>query len=129
MRSGSQPAKQRSLDLPARFQAAAHRHMEHCREALARMQTGWAMVGSHAIARRAFQLANQAMLYQQVRSRLPLREVERGTRRRTPSGRPSPRRRASSPGRGNWRPFQIAFILASLPELVDPAAQNAPSST
>ena len=65
-------------DLPARFQAAAHQHVEHCREALARMQVGWAMVGSDAIARRAFQLANQAMLYQQVRSRLPLREVERG---------------------------------------------------
>ena len=79
-------------DLPTRFQAAARRHMEHCREALSRMQTGWAMVGSDAIARRAFQLANQAMLYQQVRSRLPLREVRGRARRCPPSGRTSSRR-------------------------------------
>lgn len=106
-------------DQPTRFQAAAHRHMEHCREALSRMQTGWAMVGSDTIARRAFQLANQAMLYQQVRSRLPLREVERG---RDDVLRPvGPHPGASvRPGQGNWRPFQIAFILASLPELVEP---------
>jgi len=102
-----------------RFQAAALRHMAQCREALGRMRMGWGLVGSNPIARRAFQIANQAMLYQQIRSRLPLREVERG---RDDVLRPVGAHPAAAPepGQGNWRPFQIAFILASLPELVEP---------
>lgn len=105
--------------LPERFQPAAQRHMVGCRAALSRMQNGWALVQASPVARRAFQLANEAMLYQQVRSRLPLREVER---RRDDVLRPAgPHPEATiKQGQGNWRPFQIAFILASLPELVEP---------
>ncbi|MCY3662770.1 MAG: helicase-related protein [bacterium] len=106
-------------DLLPRFQEAASRHMALSREALARMRTGWQLVDSSPIARRAFQLANQAMLLQQVRSRLPLREVERGEDDilRPRGAHPEV---SVQPGQGNWRPFQIAFILASLPELIEP---------
>ncbi|RKF27961.1 helicase-related protein [Micromonospora globbae] len=102
-----------------RFHDAARRHVRLCREALGRMRTGWELVGSNPIAERAFRLANEAMLFQQVRSRLPLREVERG---RDDILRPSGPHPEATPqaGQGNWRPFQIAFILASLPELVEP---------
>jgi len=102
-----------------RFQDAARRHMGLCREALDRMRTGWAMVGVDPIAQRSFRLANQAMLYQQMRSRLPLREVQRGRDDvlRPTGAHPEPQ---VQPGQGMWRPFQVAFILASLPELVDP---------
>jgi hypothetical protein len=106
--------------LPPRFQPTAQRHLALCREALQRMEVGWELVGSDPVASRAFRLANQAMLYQQLRSRLPLRKVERGkddiVRPVGPHPEPVP-----LPDRGNWRPFQIAFILASLPELVDPS--------
>lgn len=107
-------------DLSPRFQRAANRHIAQCREALGRMREGWQLVGSNAIARRAFQLANRAMLYQQLRSRLPLREVERG---RDDILRPLGGHPVVAPevSQGGWRPFQIAFILASLPELVEPA--------
>ena len=106
-------------DLLPRFQKTAMRHIELCRAALQRMHTGWQLVDSSQIAKRAFQLANQAMLFQQVRSRLPLREVERDRNDilRPKGVHPEP---AVQPGQGNWRPFQIAFILASLPELVEP---------
>ena len=110
-------------DLLPRFQEAASRHMTLCREALARMHTGWRLVESSPTARRAFQLANQAMLLQQVRSRLPLRKVER-------DGDDILRPREAHPdvsvppGQGNWRPFQIAFILASLPELIEPTRKS-----
>ena len=68
--------KPRSMTCP-RFRPAAIRHMELADDALKRMQAGWALVGSDPIAA-AFRWANEAMLYQQVRSNFPLREVERG---------------------------------------------------
>ena len=108
-------------DLLPRFQEAATRHVALCHEALERMRTGWRLVDSNPVAKRAFQLANQAMLLQQVRSRLPLRKVESGR-----DGILRPRgahpEAVVQPGQGNWRPFQIAFLLASLPELVDPSS-------
>lgn len=102
-----------------RFQPAATRHMALCREALGRMRTGWEMVDNDPIAARAFQLANEAMFFQQIRSRFQVREVERGKNDilRVTGAHPQP---VPQPGSGNWRPFQIAFVLASLPELVDP---------
>ena len=109
--------------LVERFRAAAVRHMVLCRDALARMRAGWQMIADNPLAARAFRLANEAMLYQQVRSRLELRPVEHksnGTNRvigAHPAAEPGV-------GAGLWRPFQIAFILASLPELVDRTAPH-----
>ncbi|AZI57717.1 helicase [Nakamurella antarctica] len=106
-------------DLLPRFQEAACRHLELCREALERMQTGWSLVGSSSVAHRAFKLANEAMHFQQIRSRLPLRAVEGGRDGVLRPAGPHPAA-TPQPGQGNWRPFQIAFLLASLPELVEP---------
>jgi hypothetical protein len=105
--------------LPGALQEAARRHIARCREALERMRTGWALVHSSELARDAFELANKAMLYQQLRSRLPRRKAIRG---KDGVARPEGRHPdvKPQPGQGNWRPFQIAFILASLPELVEP---------
>lgn len=106
-------------DLPARYQDAALRHVSLCREAYERMLEGWRLVQEEPLAARAFQLANFAMLYQQIRSRLPLRDVVLDS-----AGvfRPVGAHPAATPGPsdGRWRAFQIAFILASLPELVYP---------
>jgi hypothetical protein len=106
-------------DLPRRFRPAAHRHMDLARSALVRMKTGWTLVGRNPMATRAFRWANEAMLYQQVRSNFPLREVERGKDDilRVNGAHPTP---VIPTGRGTWRPFQIAFILATLPELIEP---------
>lgn len=102
--------------LDERHQNAATRHMDHCESALNRMREGWALVLGDPIANRAFVLANQAMLGQQVRSRLDLREVEIGKDDLVAIGpHPQP---VPEPGTGNWRAFQIAFVLATLPELL-----------
>lgn len=110
------------VDLPERFHQAAHRHMREADNALARMKSGWQLVCSDRLAARAFRWANEAMLYQQVRSNFPLREIrtERG-RSRPVGAHPTP---DVPPGRGMWRPFQIAFILATLPELIDARNKN-----
>lgn len=110
-------------DLPERLRQAACRHMKAAETALERMTTGWGLVCSDRTARQAFQWANEAMLYQQVRSNFPLRELEeREDGLLRPKGtHPEP---CIPQGKGTWRPFQIAFILASLPELVDPSHRN-----
>ena len=110
-------------DLPIRFRDAARRHLSLGETALDRMKTGWQLVGSDRTAQQAFRWANEAMLFQQVRSNFPLREAERGKDDvlRVKGTHPVP---VIPPGRGTWRPFQIAFILASLPELVDPSRKT-----
>ena len=106
------------VSLLPRFQPAARRHMRLCRDALGRMSEGWRLATSDPIAIRAFQLANQAMLDQQLRSSFNRRPVERtkdGLLRVVgPHPKPVP-----IPGKGNWRPFQLAFLLTSLPELIN----------
>jgi Helicase conserved C-terminal domain len=104
-----------------RFQAAARRHLDLCGRALERIQAGWELAKSDPIASQAFRWANEAMLYQQVRSRLPLREVVRESDGTLKAFGPHPEAEPQ-PDQGNWRPFQIAFILASLTELVNPTA-------
>lgn len=103
-------------DLHATFQEAAERHMNLCDETLQRMEHGWRLVQEDPTAARAFSLANEAMLFQQIRSRLADRKLKVTKADQTfdtPYPEVSPR-----PEQGQWRPFQIAFVLASLPELV-----------
>ncbi|NNH75580.1 helicase [Nocardia uniformis] len=105
-------------ELAPQFQAAARCHIQLCKEALQRMRIGWQLATSDPIARRAFRLANEAMLYQQLRSSFERRKVERQRDGRLVVTSPHPEPQHTL-GKGNWRPFQIAFLLASLPELID----------
>jgi len=111
--------------LPLQFQHAAKRHMSKCDEAMDRMRKGWDLASEDPIANRAFRLANQAMLEQQRRSSLPRREVDRLKDGRLTIPTPHPKA-VRVPGKGDWRPFQIAFLLATLPELVDRSAATRP---
>jgi hypothetical protein len=105
-------------DLPQKLHSAAQRHMDQARAALDRMRAGWRLATTDLIATRAFRLANEAMLFQQLRSSFGKRDVQRlkDGRLVVNGTHPTP---TPVPGKGNWRPFQIAFLLASLPELVD----------
>ena len=112
-----------AAQLPHRYRPAASRHVDLCTAALERMRTGRALLSSDPAAARAFRLANQAMLYQQLRSRLPLRKttIDKAGMQRVAGPQPA---LAHTPGVGSWRPFQIAFLLASLPDVFDPASQD-----
>lgn len=107
----------RVSQLSPMFQPAARRHVELAERVLSRLQSGLNLVESDPRIRRAFQLANHAMLLQQLRtSRRNARETQyNGDSRRIeilePLNVPDWR---TATDRGSWRPFQIAFVLMAL---------------
>ena len=103
--------------LDPEFQDAAERHIEQADEILARMRAGLGFLDTDARARRAFELANHAMLLQQLRTR---RRNARETRYNADENRIEVVDPLEAPDwrevkdRGYWRPFQIAFVLMAL---------------
>ena len=109
--------------LPPHHQAAAKRHVATCREAAARMRSGLSYLRSNPLAFKAFRLANHAILAQQARSRPEPRRIafdEKAARFIFDEPYPEPDLLDLGTGRGNWRAFQIAFLLMAL----EPAAEG-----
>src|SRR5579875_308721 len=90
----------------------AAEHMRLCEIARDRMQDGISFLAADEKAAEAFRLANHAMLLQQQRSGHAPRATtfNKETLRIQVEGTFTPRTK----GRGSWRPFQIAFVLAAL---------------
>lgn len=96
--------------LDAVLQPVATRHVDGCREALARMRAGIDLLSQDSDAWEAFRLANEAMVMQRARSDwLAGGGVSDG-----------PNLEAGD----RWRPFQIAFILLCLPGIADPSSTD-----
>lgn len=103
--------------LNARLRETAEAHMEQCTEAARRMRDGLSLMASNPQIRRAFQLANLAMVTQQVRSRREARTAtfDHDTSTLLFSEPYETLDLNSERAQGSqWRAFQIAFILASL---------------
>jgi hypothetical protein len=107
------------------YQSAARQHLDDCRACAARMQEGLAYLRSDRTALKAFQLANRAVLLQQVRGRREPRgaqynaktkRIDYAEAHQDPSDLTPPR------GRGKWRAFQIAFLLMSIRSTAEPEA-------
>jgi Helicase conserved C-terminal domain len=104
-----------------RHKKAAARHVLQCKEALQRMRRGFLILQSSDEAdlkiRRAFKLANHAMLLQQLRSDTKPRPIRWDSEdiRIIFEGKAASRNVLKEQSeRGNWRPFQIAFLLLAL---------------
>jgi hypothetical protein len=108
----------------------AERHLSKCEECLRRINRGIALLRDplNSRARRAFRLANLAMLLQQVSTKqLDRRPLERAAA--APWIRPRGEHRSpwsiynagqeDAARLGSWRAFQIAFLLMSLEGLCD----------
>ncbi len=113
--------------LPEHFRLVAKRHLDlaiRCRE---RIEAGIRLLRTKPMARKAFRLANEAMLLQQIATkRLPRRPLgwDPARRRAAPTGTFDPPLKILRDGRqgdriGNWRAFQIAFLLMSLEGVLD----------
>ena len=93
---------------------AASRHLEECRRCIERMRLGLEYLRKDETARKAFMLANHAVLLQQICTQGEVRKAsyEDKTKRITFSeGYPDPSDLEIPSGRGSWRAFQVAFLL------------------
>ncbi|MGL3211646.1 helicase-related protein [Bradyrhizobium sp. BR 1433] len=115
--------RQEATGLDGALALVAARHLDACDQCLTRITDGVTLLRGNARVRRAFRLANLAMLLQQIGtkqvSRRPLTwDVK--DRRVLPSGEyqsPSEIYEGNLENRdrvGSWRAFQIAFLLMSL---------------
>lgn len=108
--------------LPARYQDAAREHLDKCWQAVRRMRDGLSYLASDPRARMAFQLANHAVLLQQINADRGTRLVEYDQRTKMLTFEPayaSPDPLVTTSKRGKWRAFQIGFLLSCLRSAVD----------
>ena len=103
--------------LDSRYQEAARRHMDLCVRCAKRMRAGISYLEENENARIAFRLANHAILMQQAYATEEPRRMKYDRKNmRFVFDRPYPEPDLLNPGsfKGNWRVFQIAFILMTL---------------
>jgi hypothetical protein len=111
--------------LVPRHREAAERHMERASRCAERMREGIDLLQEDATVRRAFRLANEAILRQQIRGKIETREARYtdggGRRPDLEFSRDHPEIDLLNPpeGLGKWRAFQIAFLLMSIASASD----------
>lgn len=101
--------------------------LDACRRAQVRIAEGAALLGASAQAAEAFRFMNRAMWLQRTRG-----IYVAAVRRSTPDGRVTAAQAANAPTpeafdiskNRTWYPFQLAFILQSLPGLTDLGHQD-----
>lgn len=106
-----------SVGFDPRYLDAASHNLSECKRAAARMWRGLAFLRQQPLALRAFRLANEAMMRQQVASRFAQRPVKYDpVEGRVVVEGPIelPDALPVDQGIGSWRPFQIGFLLASI---------------
>lgn len=113
--------------LETRYDSAAWANIDQCETALRRMKDGLAYLRADETAREAFRLANHAILLQQLATGVSTREVSfdaSESRLKIASRYSDPDPLNPPEGRGEWRPFQIAFLLASIRSAADGEAPD-----
>lgn len=110
-------AELQSLD--AEHREAAVRNIKLCREAQKRMSDGLGIIRQNPVAKLSFRLANEAMLIQQARSRMPIRDVKLTSKLVYDFSLPYPSDPEISSSTASWRAFQIGFLLTVIPELAN----------
>lgn len=104
--------------LPEGYEATAEGNLKLCREAQMRMEHGLAILASNGEAARAFELANRAMFIQRIHAALG---AETHSQREEFLRNWFARRdyTAENDEKHWWRPFQLAFLLLSIPGIVE----------
>ncbi len=114
-----------TLKLASDMSRTAQTHVDLCELALIRMKEGLALIEANPTARRAFELANESVLMQQLEVPVMTRGISRKRMNSAVSElivEETPT--ISSEGKGSWRPFQIGFLLTSLCSTIDSEDAN-----
>ena len=93
------------------YDDAANRAVDRCNEILIRLREGITTLEKNDDALKAFRFANQAMAAQRIRSIYALKQRR---------GEETDLKEIDIRKNRSWRPFQLAFVLLSIPALVDP---------
>ncbi len=116
-------AKKRNAvnSLPVYLQETAEEHLENCALCVRRMREGINYLKENPVAMRAFQLANQAILVQQLTRKEPriASYDDKANRWSFSDMYREPDVSNIQEGQGQWRAFQIAFLLMSLQSSVE----------
>ena len=116
LRRGEIPAIDTAL------QQIAKEHIDECERFLSDMKAGWQLIRSDADISRCLRDASKAMSLQRIGSGAPLRAVAFAQDGTLSISGENPH--STPAAQSEWRPFQIAFILASLRKTVDENAVN-----
>jgi hypothetical protein len=103
--------------LNEQYRDVANKQLDACTRAASRMRDGIEYLCTDSKAQTAFQLANHAILLQQIATQDGLREAAFDARSNRLTFSPAyaaPSPAKVPPGRGTWRAFQIAFLLATI---------------
>ncbi len=110
--------------LDKKYNKTARRHISNCKKCLERMKNGVELLFKEELVSQAFMWMNNAMLLQQIHYGLPLQKwtddgeggikLERIIEKLPQINDKSSWYKAESRVYGQWRPFQLAFILMNL---------------
>ena len=104
--------------LPTGYEEIAQKNMDLCKEAQERMNHGLELLEKDEKARRAFELANRAMFIQRI-------HAEFSAKNHMPEDEAVGKwfadldYAAESDEWRQWRPFQLAFLLLSIPGIIE----------
>lgn len=114
--------QERIPGLGSRLRDTANAHIDQCKDAARRMREGLRLLETDPQVRRAFELANLAMVTQQVRSRREARPATFDQKTATVQFSEPYEQLDLNTERAKgceWRAFQIAFILTALSSTAD----------
>lgn len=115
-----QEAARRDAAALAAFGDAATATLLHQQQACARMRQGIQALFADPDALEAFRFMNEAMADQRIHSLY----AAQYRREKTREGCTAPEELDKEARNHKWRPFQLAFILLSLPGLIEPSADE-----
>ncbi len=97
------------------FKLASKNNVEKSKKILKRMEEGIKILESDKNAQKAFQFMNQSMYLQQVHHKIP---------KNTFSNNINYEQQLRERGKGNWHPFQIAFIVLNIKSFTEPHSKD-----